>query len=86
MAIIEPLDFQTIFVNYLAGGWDLFFILSIVTFAYLGARFKMPNMAFMLLMALYSAIMAKWIAAPFVLVLFVAGTAIYLAISKLQKN
>lgn len=86
MAIIEPLDFQQIFVNYLAGGWDLFFILSIALFAYLGARFKIPNTVFMLLMALYSAIMAKWIPAPFILVIFVAGNAIFLALSKMQKN
>ena len=50
---IQPLDLETILVTNLAGGMEIFFFLMIIVFAYLAAKFRMPNQVFLVLMALF---------------------------------
>ena len=58
MAVVYPLDLFSIFVNYLAGSLNIFFGVALIFFAYLGARFRMPNGVFIPLIALFVVMMA----------------------------
>lgn len=43
MALIEPLDFEEIFVTNFAGSAEIFIFLFVLMIAGLAARFRMPN-------------------------------------------
>lgn len=43
MALIEPLDFEEIFVTNFAGSTEIFIFIFVVFIAGLAARFRMPN-------------------------------------------
>lgn len=43
MALIEPLDFEQIFITNFAGSTEMFIFIFIVFIAGLAARFRMPN-------------------------------------------
>lgn len=43
MVLIEPLDFEEIFVTNFAGSTEIFIFIFIVFIAGLAARFRMPN-------------------------------------------
>jgi len=58
MAVVYPLDLFSIFVNYFAGSLNIFFGVALIFFAYLGARFRMPNGVFIPLIALFVVMMA----------------------------
>jgi len=53
MAIIQPLDLEEIFVNTIAEGWMLFMALAFAGFAFLAAKYRMPNQVFMILMFIF---------------------------------
>lgn len=43
MVLIEPLDFEEIFVTNFAGSTEIFIFIFVVFIAGLAARFRMPN-------------------------------------------
>lgn len=87
MALIQPLDFQTIFVNYFSGSMQIFFWVSLVFFAWLGAKFRMTNVVFLVLMIAYILFMGKWIRLPLVLLVVVLiGLLIFWILSKSGKE
>jgi hypothetical protein len=55
--INQPLDLYEIFVNTLSGSMMIFVALSLIFFAWLGAKFKMPNYIFLGFMALFVIVM-----------------------------
>lgn len=87
MAIIQPLDLESIFVNHVAGSMIIFFFLAIAGFAYLGSRFRMPNQVFLVLMGLFVILMGSFgLQAVYTLVIFIAGLVFYYSLSKLIKT
>ena len=85
--MIEPLDLQTIFVNYFAGSMDIFFFIALIFFAYLAARFRMPNSIFLVMMGLFVVLMAGLGYDLFyVLVIFIVAWFFYHVISKPLKQ
>jgi len=86
MAYIEPLDLQTIFVNYLAGSMVIFFFLMMAVLAYLAARFRMPNQITMIMIALFIVFFATYYSLLYVIVIFLAGLLIYFSLSKFMKS
>lgn len=58
MVFETPLDLRTILVNYFAGSMTIFYALAVIVFAYLAARFRMPNYIFLVMMVLFITTMA----------------------------
>lgn len=84
--MIEPLNLQVILVNYLAGSMVIFYFLILGFFAYLGARFRMPNQVFLILMAVFTIMMAGYGLEPMaVIVIILSGIFIYYAFSEITS-
>ena len=58
MALVQPLDFERIFINYFAGGAEIFIVVAMIFFAYLGAKLRMPAGVFGMFMALFIILLA----------------------------
>lgn len=85
--MVDPLNLEQIFVNYLAGSYTIFFFLAIAFFAYLAARLRIPNFTFLLLMGLFVVMMAGFgFQMLYAVVVFIAGLFIYQTISKIIKS
>ena len=86
MAVVYPLDLFNIFVNYFAGSLDIFFGIALIFFAYLGARFRMPNGVFIPLIALFVVMMAGLgYQALYVVTIFLVAFTVYWILSKEVK-
>ena len=64
MLLVQPLDLQTIFVDYLAGSWSIFFFLALIFFTYLAARFRMPGRVLLPLLAIFVILIQPWYSSP----------------------
>jgi len=84
--IIQPLDLETIFVNHLAGSMKIFFFLILIVFAYLAAKFRMPNQVFLILMAVFIIFMANFYSLLYTILIFLSGLFFYWVISKIPKT
>jgi len=84
--IIQPLDLETIFVTNLAGSMKIFFFLIAIVFAYLAARFRMPNQVFLILMAVFIIFMANFYSLLYTILIFLSGLFFYWVISKIPKT
>jgi len=84
--IIQPLDLETIFVNYFAGSYKIFFFIAMIVFAYLGARFRMSNNVFLILMGLFVIFMANYYSLLFTITIFLIGLFFYYTLSKIIKT
>ena len=85
MTIIKPLDWETVLIEYLAGSETIFFFLAIILFAILGASYRMPNLIFLMLMALFMVLMAGLGMNYGIVILIVAIAAAFLIRNFLKK-
>ncbi len=86
MAFIQPLDFEQIFLVTIAGGNTLIFIfLAIIVIAAMAARFRMPNSAFLMILALFGIIMFDFLGGLGVLLLLITGFLTFAALANLFK-
>ena len=86
MVFNEPLNLQEILVNYFAGTLEIFFFIALAGFAFAAAKFRMPNMVFVILMGLFVIVMANYFPLLYTLTIFVFGLFLYYTIAKLIKN
>ena len=85
--MVAPLDLKTIFVNYLAGSMEIFFFLALLAFAYIAARFRMPNSIFLIMMGLFVVLMAGLgYQLLYAIVIMIAAMFVYYALGKLIKT
>ena len=82
MAIIQPFDFEKIFVVTLAGTPEIFTFLSIIMISGLAAYFRMQNKVAMIMFGLFAIIMSSYLGGLYVLVLLVSGVVTFMAIQK----
>jgi len=86
MVGVYPLDLFNIFVNYFAGSLNIFFGIALIFFAYLGAKFRMPNGVFIPLIALFVVMMAGLgYQALYVVTIFLVAFTVYWILSKEVK-
>ena len=71
--VIEPLNLQEIFVNYFAGTMTIFFFIITAVFAILAAKFRMPNMIFLILMGLFVVVMANYFSLLYTTIVLIVG-------------
>ena len=83
---VKPLDFETIFINYFAGSGEIFIVLAMIFYAYLGAKYRMPAGVFGIFMALFIILLAGFsintFLVPLVIVIVMGG---YWILSKVIK-
>ena len=84
--IIQPLNLETILVSYFAGGWTIFFFIAMIFFAFMAAKFKMPNSIFLMLNGLFVVLMANYYSLLFTITIFIAGLFFYYTLSKIIKT
>jgi len=83
MTLVQPLNFEQIFVQYLAGSWVIFLFLAIIAFAYISARFKLPNVVFMFMLLLFGVMMMPFYPAYMVFIVIIVGVFISIAMYKM---
>ena len=87
MAIVEPLNLQSILVNHLAGNADIFFFLSVIFLGFLAARLRIPNVIFMILILLFTVILAGFgYTLMYTLAILVTGVSVYWIFAKVIKS
>lgn len=83
---INPLDWQTLFVNVFAGSMQIFTVVAILVFGYLSARFRFPNVVTLIVLGLFVVFMAAYMPSLYLFVIVFAGFAISYMIGRLIKN
>lgn len=56
--MVQPLDFEQIFVHFLAGSREIFLFIAVLFFAFLAAKFRMLNEVFLIMMVVFVIFMA----------------------------
>ena len=90
--VTQSLDLYTIFVEDLAGDLLIFYTLAIIAFSFLAAKFRIPNIIFLILMTFFIIIMAgltefgTGLKIFYALLIFIAGFFVYYSISKIIKD
>ena len=82
--IINPLDLKEILVNYLAGSMNIFISIAIVVLAILAASYRMTNVAFLMLLALFLMLLGGQ--TLFMLIIIITGLVVGIIISKMIKS
>lgn len=83
MSMIEPLDFETIFVNLFAGSPEIFAFFSMIFIAGLAAYFKMSNYLTMIMFVLFAIVMSFYLSGLYVLVVLISALATYYGLSRI---
>lgn len=86
MAFLQPLDLESIFINYLAGSAELFTFFSYLIITIGSAYFRMPDKIFLIMIAVFSVMMANYTGGIYVLVLFISGIISFYGISRFLKT
>lgn len=73
MTLIEPLELQTWLLNVLAGSSEIFVFLAVIIVAALCARFRMPNVIFGVMLALFAVMFANFFPGIYVIALIIIG-------------
>jgi hypothetical protein len=84
---IEPLDFKTIFMDYLLGSPELFFYALILVISFACAKFGMSNKIFLIVLMISCLLFASILGqAIYILILLVIGFVAFKALSRLFTN
>jgi len=86
MAYINPLDLQTLLVSHLAGSWTIFLFICMIAIIIMAAKFRMTNIILLMIIAVFALLFSVWITWFYIIVLIIAGFAIYFVIAKIIKN
>lgn len=86
MTFINPLDFETLFVNVLSGNMMIFVALAMICIAILAAKFRMNNITLWLMFAVFGGFIGLWAPWYWAASIVIGGLAIGFLISKLIKQ
>ena len=86
MVFIEPLDLETIFIQYFAGGATVFFFIAMALMAYLAAKFKFPNYVFLMMLVLFVTIFSGNYPLIFTLFVILIGVFVYYAYGRFMDK
>jgi len=89
MALIDSgvLNLEEIFVNYFSGTFAIFFFVAMFFFTFLGAKYKMSNGVFLILMALFVILMGGYgYEALIGLTIVIIGLFVYWVLQKMFKS
>lgn len=70
---IQPLDLHTLLVNLLAGSDTIFIFLALIFIAALSARFRMPNVIFLVMFSVFTIFMANYFPGLYAFSIIIVG-------------
>ena len=83
MSIENPLGMRDLLVNTVIGSVPLFAFISIIFFAFLAARFRMPGSAFAIMMVIFAILFSVELGAIYIIILVILGIVVFGALSKI---
>ena len=86
--MVQPLDFEQIFVHFFAGSKEIFFFVALVFFAFLGAKFRMLNEVFLIMMVVFVVFAAGsgYFTVLYSIVILLVGFFFYTVFSRIGKG
>lgn len=88
MTWVQPLDLESILVNYLSGSSEIFIAIAIISVSGMAAFFHMDNILTLIMLGLFFAIMSVFapVGSGFLLLgVMVLGLLVYFTISRIVK-
>jgi hypothetical protein len=71
MTVIDPFDFERIFISILAGSTEIFTFISILLISATAAYFRMDSKVMMIMYLLFGIIMSVYIGAVYILIILI---------------
>lgn len=86
MPFVNPLELETILVNFLAGNSNVFLFLFTVVIASLAAKFRMPNEIFLIMVVIFAVIMGNFFGSFYAFALIVSSVIVFYGVGKVIKS
>ena len=83
---IQPLNLQCLFVNTLAGSYDIFFGIAFVAIAILAGKFRILNIGVAIIYGLFAIIMSTIFNGWLMIAILILGLALGTIVSKVLKS
>jgi hypothetical protein len=83
MAVIDPFDFQRIFITILAGSPEIFTFIFIALISGLAGYFRMDTKVTMIMYLVFAIVMSTYIGAVYVLIILIVGIITFYSISRM---
>ena len=85
MTWIEPLNLEYWTINVFAGSVEIWTFLSFIFISGLAAYFRMNNITFLMMIALFGVMMSIYISGLYIFILILTCLAVFYSISKIVK-
>jgi len=85
MTWIEPLNLEYWTINVLAGSVEIWTFLAFIFISGLAAYFRMNNIVFLMMVALFGVMMSIYISGLYIFILILTCLAVFYSISKIVK-
>ena len=85
MVWIEPLNLEYWTINVLAGSVAIWTFLSFIFIAGLAGYFRMNNITFLMMIALFGVMMQRYLGGLYVFILLLTGLVVFYAIGRIAK-
>jgi len=82
MSIAEPLGMYDLIVNTIAGNEIVFTFMATIFISTLAAKFHMPKIVFLIMIALFGIIFSAYIGGLYLILILLSGFAIFSALGK----
>jgi len=87
MAILNPLDLETLLIDNVAGTITIFFFIALIAISFFAAKWRMTNMVFMAMIGLFLIFMAGFgFTTLIVTILVIGGFVIAWVLSRMTKT
>lgn len=86
MALIDPMDFEKIFINVFAGDINIFVILTIILITIIGAYLRLSDKIILSLLLLFVIIFADYLGILYVFIILVLGLVIFYWFARLFNS
>lgn len=83
---IQPLNLECLLVNTFSGSFTIFIGLAYILISIFAARFRMPNSIFLVMVGLFSILMANYIQGIYLIVIVIGGLISFYSMSRIVKN
>ena len=83
MTVIDPFDFERIFISILAGSTEIFTFISILVISAVAAYFRMDSKVMMIMYLLFGIIMSGYIGAIYILIILIIGLITFYSLSRI---
>lgn len=83
MTVIDPFDFERIFISILAGSPEIFTFIFILFISGLGAYFRMDSKIMMVMYLVFGIVMSIYLGAVYILIVIIIGIITFYSLSRI---